>query len=830
MVESGTRTLLPVDSRSPEWRKDDRDAIAGRGEVAVDTLDTYLKGEYLGDQADVDRLLRLSERATDTLVDPEAFDGEVWRYLWLDESNQVLPRTDAPSKPKVSHSTTAMISFALEAATAPKFSSPLVPGVSVRTGGLGKSERDRAEARHLKVDAAVRQAIRALVLDVGVGQDPPLLEELHTKSNTFGTDDPFTLTWLIGLGPGFLGNAWDPLLRTVTSRVLTAFSAFESSHAVLRLPRRTKRTGKANTRGRVDKTAPQEVPHAFTILRFVQLNRALKAWESKSGMVNQLGLPVSAPRLTESAAVRDWLRNRVYMHLSLSALPGSSFDPADMVLALEGMQLLGSPDIALVRRVLEVLASRQETSEYWRPLLPFTANEQGLVLLPQSIEVANSLLRICDHLYDTEPTLFSEHLPLFRRYASWLESRAHLVGDGQGVGWESEHTYQGDRIHLWQTSQALLFIRSYVSMLQRHMADVSLLAAGLAAKKMAAPPEKTDDPRKRGNAGQQPSPDVYDARTLIWNDVVDMKSIHSLILSGPPGTGKTKLAQDIARAKGFRFVTITPSDIAAAGQEGIEARAKAIFTTLGLQARVVVLFDEIDQLLLDRESRRYRRQSDVFKLMTPGMLVKINDLVKNEDNIYILATNYVDHIDPAITRPGRFGAQYVILPPWQDARVVFVRGEFGGGEEIPRLSQELESASLYTYAELELAAKKTVDRPSGGASLAGAYMKELAKQPRSIRILSYKKRCGRAPDEPSRAQILARTEAALVAAVLFEPMTSQSKDSAETSAELREVPAWLVAAIDTGAASKDEAIGHPCARLRSTLEKVKYEVPKRFLE
>ncbi len=39
----------------------------------------------------------------------------------------------------------------------------------------------------------------------------------------------------------------------------------------------------------------------------------------------------------------------------------------------------------------------------------------------------------------------------------------------------------------------------------------------------------------------------------------------------------------------------------------------------------VILFDEIDRLILDRDSKAYSEQSDVFQFMTPSMLIKIQE-------------------------------------------------------------------------------------------------------------------------------------------------------------------------------------------------------------
>src|SRR5581483_4813411 len=105
-------------------------------------------------------------------------------------------------------------------------------------------------------------------------------------------------------------------------------------------------------------------------------------------------------------------------------------------------------------------------------------------------------------------------------------------------------------------------------------------------------------------------------------------SNRSAVLYGPPGTGKTTLAEWLAAALDWPLITVTPSDFMAQGTAAVEARAQAVFTALQVQRRAVVIFDEIDRLVLDRDRRDYLRSEGAFQLMTPSMLTKLNDLRK----------------------------------------------------------------------------------------------------------------------------------------------------------------------------------------------------------
>jgi SpoVK/Ycf46/Vps4 family AAA+-type ATPase len=174
-------------------------------------------------------------------------------------------------------------------------------------------------------------------------------------------------------------------------------------------------------------------------------------------------------------------------------------------------------------------------------------------------------------------------------------------------------------------------------------------------------------------------------------------------LYGPPGAGKTTFASSLASALGFRLITITVSDFLGAGGALVEARAKAIFQMLEAQSDSVILFDEIDAFLLDRDSDHYRNQDTLFQFLTPGMLTKINDLRKANRSIFIIATNYANRIDAAIKRPGRIDQKYMLLPPDLGKRKLIIEAALREYhlKASPTELRDMANASLYLgYTEI----------------------------------------------------------------------------------------------------------------------------------
>jgi ATPase family protein associated with various cellular activities (AAA) len=142
------------------------------------------------------------------------------------------------------------------------------------------------------------------------------------------------------------------------------------------------------------------------------------------------------------------------------------------------------------------------------------------------------------------------------------------------------------------------------------------------------------------------------------------RQITSLVLHGPPGTGKTTMAEAVAKASGVPLVEITPSDILLGGVEKIETRARMVFESLALLTNAVILFDEFDPILWSRDAPE--KPEGTLRFLTPGMLPKLKRLYEKAEKqhvAFILSTNLIGGLDKAATREGRFDEKCPVFPP-----------------------------------------------------------------------------------------------------------------------------------------------------------------------
>ncbi len=126
-------------------------------------------------------------------------------------------------------------------------------------------------------------------------------------------------------------------------------------------------------------------------------------------------------------------------------------------------------------------------------------------------------------------------------------------------------------------------------------------------------------------------------RRIVEANVLDI----SLLLTGPPGTGKSALAHHLARLLDLPLLVKRASDLLSPWVGGTEAAIADAFVE-ARQRHAVLLFDEVDSLLFDR-----------LTAQTHWEVGQVNELLTWLDRHplpVIAATNHAHKLDPAALR------------------------------------------------------------------------------------------------------------------------------------------------------------------------------------
>ena len=181
---------------------------------------------------------------------------------------------------------------------------------------------------------------------------------------------------------------------------------------------------------------------------------------------------------------------------------------------------------------------------------------------------------------------------------------------------------------------------------------------------------------------------------------VGVKAPATVLLFGPPGTGKTTFAKAIAGRLGWPFIELLPSKLES-GAESMSAELRSAMTELLQLDHAVVFIDEFDEIASAREHQ-------------PATKGVVNELLKMipayrsaPGHLLVCATNFVGDIDSAVLRPGRFDLVIPIGPPDLSARRSLWEAALAHldqrGADIEKLATKTNG---YTPGDIELAAQR----------------------------------------------------------------------------------------------------------------------------
>src|SRR5205807_3607316 len=138
-----------------------------------------------------------------------------------------------------------------------------------------------------------------------------------------------------------------------------------------------------------------------------------------------------------------------------------------------------------------------------------------------------------------------------------------------------------------------------------------------------------------------------------------------MIFWGPPGTGKTLFAKAIAAEIGAAVTIVSGPELKSKWVGESEDNLRQVFHRARQSAPSIIVFDELDSFA---SARGTYTGSGVEHSMVNQLLTEMDGFRKEELVFVIGTTNFVEILDPALLRPGRFEFHLHIPYPDNDDR------------------------------------------------------------------------------------------------------------------------------------------------------------------
>ncbi len=175
-----------------------------------------------------------------------------------------------------------------------------------------------------------------------------------------------------------------------------------------------------------------------------------------------------------------------------------------------------------------------------------------------------------------------------------------------------------------------------------------------------------------------------------------------VLLSGPPGTGKTMIARAVAAETRAHFIAVAGPEIVDKHYGASEQQLRQVFETARAKAPAIVFIDEIDAIAPKRDALSGEKQ--VERRIVAQLLALMDGLATRGTVMVLAATNLPDSIDPALRRPGRFDREIIVPPPDRAGRAEILAVHTRAMPLAPDVSLAALAAVTHGYVGADLAA------------------------------------------------------------------------------------------------------------------------------
>jgi len=202
----------------------------------------------------------------------------------------------------------------------------------------------------------------------------------------------------------------------------------------------------------------------------------------------------------------------------------------------------------------------------------------------------------------------------------------------------------------------------------------------------------------------------------------------TILLEGVPGTGKSSLIAALASHFNFNLamISFTPkmTDVSFINSMRMWERKRSEETNNDDDERDTLLcIEDIDCIFKERKSNDESRNMVTFS----GILNALDGITTSENQIVILTTNHIEHLDPALIRPGRVDHimrfDYAVKEQIKEIFTVYTRQE-----QVPTVQAQAQAQAVQAQAQAQAVQAQAVQAQAAQQAQSAQQAPEKAQE------------------------------------------------------------------------------------------------------
>jgi len=181
--------------------------------------------------------------------------------------------------------------------------------------------------------------------------------------------------------------------------------------------------------------------------------------------------------------------------------------------------------------------------------------------------------------------------------------------------------------------------------------------------------------------------------------------VNGVLLHGPPGCGKTHVAGALAGEIGHTFIEVSPADVTSKYMGEPAQKVADLFAIARANAPCILFIDEIDGIDGSRDGDSNMNSSE--QQLVNQLLTELEGIAEEDVVVTVGATNFVEDVDEALRRSGRFDECVEVPPPDAHARREILRIHLRDRPVTDDIDRDaiIEPTAGYAASDLELLAE-----------------------------------------------------------------------------------------------------------------------------